>query len=82
MQQQFENNTRSLPELSTETDVIGRFRETLNQYQVSPLANYMPYTPHTERLLAELAALTPKVRCTARRLSATARRPCSIWGQY
>ena len=44
----------------TESDVIGRFREALTQYQASPLANYMPYTPNTERLLARLAALKPK----------------------
>jgi len=47
-------------EPSTESDLIGRFRETLTQYQSSPLANYMPYTPNTERFLAELAALKPK----------------------
>ena len=47
-------------EPSTESDVIGRFRETLMQYQSGPLANYMPYTPNTERLLAELATLKPK----------------------
>ena len=47
-------------EPSTESDVIGRFREALTQYQASPLANYMPYTPNTKRLLAELAALKPK----------------------
>jgi flavorubredoxin len=47
-------------EPSTELDVIGRFRETLMQYQAGPLANYMPYTPNTECLLAKLAALKPK----------------------
>jgi flavorubredoxin len=47
-------------EPSTQSDVVGRFRETLMQYQSGPLANYLPYTPHTERLLAELAALQPK----------------------
>jgi flavorubredoxin len=47
-------------EASTESDVVGRFREALTQYQSSPLRNYMPYTPNTERLLAELAALKPK----------------------
>lgn len=40
--------------------VIGRFRETLMQYQAGPLANYMPCTPNTECLLAKLAALKPK----------------------
>jgi len=51
-------------EPSTESDVIGRFREALTQYQASPLANYMPYTPHTERLLTELAALKPQTLAT------------------
>jgi len=47
-------------EPSTQSDLIGRFREALIQYQAGPLANYMPYTPNTERFLAELAALKPK----------------------
>ena len=47
-------------EPSTESDLTGRFRETLTQYQAGPLRNYMPYTPHTERLLAELASFKPK----------------------
>ena len=47
-------------EPSTESDLIGRFRDTLTQYQAGPLRNYMPYTPHTERLLAELASFKPK----------------------
>jgi flavorubredoxin len=47
-------------EPSTELDLIGRFRETLMQYQAGPLANYIPYTPNTECLLAKLAALKPK----------------------
>jgi flavorubredoxin len=47
-------------EPSTESSVIGRFREALTQYQAGPLANYMPYTPNTERFLAELAALEPR----------------------
>ncbi len=44
----------------TESDLIGRFREALVQYQAGPLSNYMPYTPNTERYLAKLAALDPK----------------------
>jgi len=47
-------------EPSTESDLIGRFRDTLTRYQAGPLRNYMPYTPHTERLLAQLAAFKPK----------------------
>ena len=45
----------------TEADVVGRFRDTLTEYQAGPLRNYMPYTPNTERFLSELAALKPKV---------------------
>ena len=44
----------------TDSDVVGRFRDALTQYQSGPLANYLPYTPNTERFLAELAALQPK----------------------
>jgi flavorubredoxin len=48
-------------EALTEADVVERFRDALTQYQAGPLRSYMPYTPNTERLLAELAALKPKV---------------------
>lgn len=44
----------------TESDVIERVRQTLNDYQASPLANYMPYTKHTDRILQRLADLKPK----------------------
>lgn len=48
-------------EALTESDVVARFRDALTQYQAGPLRSYMPYTPNTERLLAELAALQPRV---------------------
>lgn len=45
----------------TESDVVERARNTLLEYEASPLmANYMPYTPHTERILQSLAALKPQ----------------------
>ncbi len=44
----------------TESDVIGRARKTLRDYQASPLANYMPYTKHTDGILQRLAALNPR----------------------
>ena len=47
-------------EASTSADVVGRFRQTLVDYQQGPLANYMPYTPYTESTLQRLAALKPK----------------------
>ena len=44
----------------TESDVIGPVRKTLVDYQASPLANYMPYTKHTDGILRKLAALKPQ----------------------
>jgi flavorubredoxin len=44
----------------TESDVIDRARKTLNDYQASPLANYMPYTKHTDGILQKLAELNPR----------------------
>jgi flavorubredoxin len=44
----------------TESDVIDRVRKTLVDYQASPLANYMPYTKHTNGILQGLAELKPK----------------------
>lgn len=43
----------------TESDVIGRVRETLVEYQAGPLANYMPFTQLTESNLQKLADLEP-----------------------
>ena len=47
-------------EPSITSDVVGRFKQTLVEYQQSPLANYMPYTPYTESTLQRLAALKPR----------------------
>ena len=47
-------------ESSTESDLIDRARKTLIDYQASPLANYMPYTKHTDGILQNLAALKPR----------------------
>jgi flavorubredoxin len=44
----------------TDADVIERARKTLVDYQASPLANYMPYTKHTESILQKVAALNPR----------------------
>ena len=44
----------------TESDVIERVRRTLVNYQAGILANYVPYTPLTGRLLNGLADLNPK----------------------
>ena len=47
-------------EPSTSSDVVGRFKQTLTDYQQGSLANYMPYTPYTESTLQRLAALKPR----------------------
>jgi flavorubredoxin len=44
----------------TESDVIGRCRKTLVDYQQGPLANYVPYCSLTDATLDRLAALQPK----------------------
>jgi flavorubredoxin len=44
----------------TESDVIERVRQTLVDYQAGPLANYMPYTKHTDGILHKLAELKPR----------------------
>ena len=51
-------------EASTTSDVIGRCKETLVDYQQGPLANYLPYTPYTEATLKRLAALKPRTLAT------------------
>lgn len=47
-------------EPSTQSDVVGRFKETLLEYQQGPFANYMPYTANTNPILERLARLKPK----------------------
>jgi flavorubredoxin len=47
-------------EASTESDVIERARKTLIDYQAGPLANYMPYTKHTDGIMQRLAELKPQ----------------------
>lgn len=44
----------------TESDVIDRARRTLVEYQAGPLANYMPYTKHTDSIMQRLASLKPR----------------------
>lgn len=48
----------------TTSDVIGRARETLTEYQAGPLANYFPFTDQTEPQLMRLAGLRPRVLAT------------------
>ncbi len=44
----------------TDSDVVGPSRKALLDMQKTPLANYVPYTPQTDRILQKLAALKPK----------------------
>jgi flavorubredoxin len=43
----------------TRSDVVGRSRQAMTQYQAGILADYAPYTPYTDRLFARLAELKP-----------------------
>jgi flavorubredoxin len=51
-------------EAKTTQDVVDRARQTLIEYQASPLANYLPYTPNTGSILEGLAQLEPKLIAT------------------
>jgi flavorubredoxin len=44
----------------TEADIVEKSRQSLLEFEASPLMAYMPYTTYTKRLLAELADLKPK----------------------
>jgi flavorubredoxin len=44
----------------THSSVLDRVRATLTVYQAGPLANYVPYTRNTQRILEGLATLQPK----------------------
>jgi flavorubredoxin len=47
-------------EALTESDILGRVRESLTQIQAGPLADYVPYTPNTRHILESLATLQPR----------------------
>lgn len=48
----------------TESDILGRTRQSLADFQAGPLMDYMPYTPNTRVLLEGLAALKPRILAT------------------
>jgi hypothetical protein len=48
------------PEPVTESDVVGRARESIRQGLDGPMAKDMPYTPYTDATLRRLAALGPR----------------------
>jgi flavorubredoxin len=47
-------------EATTGADVVGRFKQTLVEYEQGPFAHYMPYTPYTDSTLQRLAELKPR----------------------
>jgi flavorubredoxin len=51
-------------EPSTDSDIIERCRQTFIEYQQSPLANYLPYTKQTDKILKSLADLKPQTLAT------------------
>jgi flavorubredoxin len=51
-------------EPATHSDVLGRCRSVLVEYQQGPLANYLPYSTLMEPTLHRLAALQPKTLAT------------------
>jgi flavorubredoxin len=48
----------------TESDIVGRARDSLIGFQAGPLMDYTPYTPNTRPLLESLAALKPRTLAT------------------
>ena len=48
------------PEPLTTDDVVGRARDAIHEGAQGPLANDMPYTPHTDATLRRLADLEPR----------------------
>jgi len=48
------------PEPLTESDLVGRAKESIIAGLSSPLANDMPYTPYTDKTLRRLAELEPQ----------------------
>ena len=51
-------------EPSTQSEVLGRCRQVLTEYQQGPLANYLPYSTLTDPTLRRLAGLQPKTLAT------------------
>jgi hypothetical protein len=47
-------------EPQTCSDVVGRFKQMLLEYQKGLMGNYLPLTSHTEEISQRLAALKPK----------------------
>ncbi len=48
----------------THSDVVGRVRQVLVEYQAGPLANYLPYTPMTDGILKKVGEHQPRTVAT------------------
>ena len=48
----------------TESDVIGRVRQSLVDFQSGPFADYLPYTRRTDEILQRVADLKPRTIAT------------------
>jgi len=44
----------------TSSDIVGRFKEMLVEYQQGPMAGYLPYSSDTQEKINRLASLKPK----------------------
>ncbi|MGO8700314.1 MAG: hypothetical protein ACLQVY_21700 [Limisphaerales bacterium] len=44
----------------TSSDIVGRSRQSMKEYQATILTDYVPYTPLTARNLKKLGELEPK----------------------
>lgn len=44
----------------TESDVVERARNSLREYEAGVLADYVPYSPRTDRAMQRLAELQPR----------------------
>lgn len=49
------------PVTESEAELLRRTRETMVRYQSGPMANYLPYTSNTPKLLAKLAETKPAI---------------------
>ena len=61
----------------TSDSVTDRVRQSMLEMQASPLADYLPYTPNTDKTLKRIAALSnrrPSLQCTALSTTEMARR--------
>jgi len=51
-------------EAITDSDIVGRAKESMVNFQAGPLMDYMPYTKNTRRMLQGLADLKPRTLAT------------------